>query len=94
MRSTTASRTASTSDPGLGADQEGVLAPEPDDVLHLLQGRLDVGRGQVDLVDDRDEDQVVLDGEVGVGQGLGLDALGGVDDQQAPSQAARLRETS
>ena len=67
--------------PPLGADHQRVLAVEADDVLHLVEGLLDVGRGEVDLVDDRDEDEVVLEGEVGVGQGLGLDALGGVDDQ-------------
>ncbi len=70
--------------PPLGADHQGVLAVEADDVLHLVERLLDVRLGEVDLVDDRDEDEVVLDGEVGVGQGLGLDALGGVDDQDGP----------
>ena len=37
--------------------------------------------GQVDLVEDRDDGQVALDGHVEVGQGLGLDALGGVDQE-------------
>ena len=37
---------------------------------------------QVDLVDDRDDLEVVLDREVGVGQRLRLDALRGVDQQQ------------
>ena len=37
---------------------------------------------QVDLVDDGDELQVVLDGEVGVGDGLRFDALGGVNHEQ------------
>ena len=43
---------------------------------------LGVGVGQVDLVDDGDDRQVVLERQVDVGQRLGLDALGGVDDQQ------------
>ena len=38
--------------------------------------------GQVDLVDDRDDLEVVLDREIGVGQRLRLDALGRVDQQQ------------
>ena len=38
--------------------------------------------GQVDLVDDRDDLEVVLDREVGVGERLRLDALRRVDEQQ------------
>ena len=38
--------------------------------------------GQVDLVDDRDDLEVVVEREVGVGERLRLDALRGVDDQQ------------
>ena len=40
-----------------------------------------VGRGQVDLVQDREDLEVVLDGLVAVGERLGLDALAGVDEQ-------------
>ena len=42
------------------------------------------GGGQVDLVDDGDDLQARLDGGVGVGDGLGLHALGGIDDQDRP----------
>ena len=42
---------------------------------------LGVGGGQVDLVDHGQDLQVVLHGQIGVGQGLGLDALGGVHHQ-------------
>ena len=48
--------------------------------------------GQVDLVDHRDQLEPVLDRQVGVGDGLRLDPLGGVDDQQralAGGEAAR-----
>ena len=48
--------------------------------------------GQVDLVDDRDDLEIVVDGGVGVGQGLRLHALRGVDDQDrafARGQASR-----
>ena len=48
--------------------------------------------GQIDLVDDRDDFEVVVQREVGVGQRLRLDALGSVDHQQrafAGLQAAR-----
>ena len=37
---------------------------------------------QIDLVDDRDDLEVVVDGEIRVGQRLRLDALRGVDEQQ------------
>ena len=43
-----------------------------------------VGGGQVDFVDDRYDFQVMLNGKVGVGQGLGFNALGGIHHQQRP----------
>ena len=43
-----------------------------------------VGAGQVDLVDDRNDLQPHLDGGVGVGDGLRLHALRGVDHQDRP----------
>src|SRR5207248_1807162 len=42
---------------------------------------LGLGGGQVDLVESGHDRQVVLDGQVAVGQRLGLDALGGVDEK-------------
>ena len=39
-------------------------------------------RGKVDFVDDGDDFEAVVDGEVCVGEGLRLDALRCVDDQQ------------
>ena len=48
--------------------------------FHLLRIR----PGQVDLVDDRQDLQVVVQGQVGVAQGLGLDALACVHHQQRP----------
>ena len=52
--------------------------------VDLLDDPLHVRRGEVDLVDHRDDRQIVLHGEVEVGERLGLDALGGVDQQQHP----------
>ena len=46
--------------------------------------RSGVGRGQVDLVDDRKDFQVLVQGQVDVGKGLRLDPLGGVHHQQRP----------
>ena len=57
------------------------------DAEHLLDLRgvaLGVGGGEVDLVERGDDLEVVLERLVAVGQGLGLDALGGVDQQHRP----------
>ena len=40
-----------------------------------------IGGGEVDLVQRGDDLQVVLQGQVAVGERLRLDALGGVDDE-------------
>ena len=75
----------------LGGDLRGLVAGQADDVLNLL---LDPGRvsgGEVDFVDDGQNLQPSVDGQIGVGQGLGLDALSGVNHQQralAGGQAA------
>ena len=66
----------------IAADQIGDLGRHP----------LGLGARQIDLVEHRDQLQAGLDGRVGVGDRLRLDALGGVDDQQralAGGQAAR-----
>ena len=65
----------------LGGDQRAALAVQADLVLDLLLHHLRLGRGQVDLVDDRADLQVVLQRHVDVGQRLGLDALAGVHHQ-------------
>ena len=46
-----------------------------------MLGLLRVGGRQVDLIEHRQNLQVVLHGEIGVGQSLGLHALGGVHHQ-------------
>ncbi len=70
------------SDAGLGGREDGVVGGQADDVLDLLADLVDVGGGEVDLVDDGDDLMVVLDRLVDVGQSLRLDPLGGVDDEQ------------
>ena len=66
----------------LGAGQDRAVAVEPDDVGDLAARLLGLRARQVDLVDDRDDLEIVLDGEIRVGQRLRLDALRGVDQQQ------------
>ncbi len=52
---------------------------------------LGLGGGQVDLVEDRDDLVVVVDGLVDVGQGLGLDALA---RRRPPGSSPRRRPAS
>ena len=66
----------------LGAGEDGGVAVEADDLLDLAARLFGLRAGQVDLVDDRDDLEVVVDGEIGVGQRLRFDALRGVDQQQ------------
>ena len=65
----------------LGGDAHDVLGGDAEDGLDLHRVAVGVGRREVDLVQHGDDLEVVLEGEVAVGQGLGLDALRGVDDE-------------
>ena len=67
---------------GLRRDGNRVVGRQPDGLLDHLARALNVGRGQVDLVDDRNDFEAVVDGEIGVGQRLRLHALRCIDDQQ------------
>ena len=79
---------------GLGAREQHLGGVDPERLLHLLHDLFGPGGGEVDLVDDGDDREVVVDGLEGVGDGLGLDALGGVDEEERPFAAASDRETS
>ena len=72
------------SDPLLGGALDVAEGVEPQLGVDLLEDPVDVRRQQVDLVDDGDDRQVVLHGQVQVGDRLGLHSLGGVDEQQHP----------
>ena len=66
---------------------------EADGLLHLRCHPLGLRHGKVDLVHDRDNRYVVLQGEVYVGEGLRLNALRGVDDQDcALARGERARD--
>ena len=78
--------------PGLGRDPQRFVGVAAEQVGDLVGDPLGLGAGQVDLVDHRDQLEPVLDRQVGVGDRLRLDPLGGVDDQQralAGGEAAR-----
>ena len=68
-------------DARLGRDLRRVLRRNADDLLDLVLDALRVGGGQVDLVDDGQDLQIVVQREVGVRERLGLHALARVDDQ-------------
>ena len=74
----------------LGRGLDGVGGVDADDVLDLLAHPVRLGGRQVDLVQDRDDLVVVVQRLIDVGQGLGLDALAGVDHQDR-SLARRQR---
>ena len=60
-------------------DQAAVKA----EILLDLQGDLfRFGGGEIDLVDHRDDLEIVFHGQIEIGQGLRLDPLGGVDEEQ------------
>ena len=67
---------------GLGADGQRVGGVEPDGLLNHFLAAFHICAGQVNLVDDGDNVEAVVDGDVRVGQGLGFYTLSGVDNQQ------------
>ncbi len=73
---------------GLGRDPQDVIGVAADDAGDLLGVLLRLRAGQVDLVEHRDDVEVRVDREVEVGEGLRLDPLGRVDEQD--SAFARL----
>ena len=66
---------------GLAGHAQALLRGAADEVRELGGVLVRLRRRQVDLVEHRDDVQVVLEREIEVGQGLRLDALGGVDEE-------------
>ena len=67
--------------PLLRRRQEHLLAGNREDVLELVHDHVRLRRRQVDLIDDRHDHEIRPEREVDVGERLGLDPLGGVDDE-------------
>ncbi len=61
--------------PSLALARIAVQASSPDDVLDPALALVRLRARQVDLVDDRDDLEGVVHGQVGVGQRLRLDTL-------------------
>ncbi len=70
--------------PRLAADGQDLVGVDPERGQDLLADLVRPRRLHVDLVQRRDDRQVVVDRGVGVGDRLGLDALGRVDEQDRP----------
>ena len=68
----------------LGGNQGRVLGVQADDVFNLLLDQVRLGANQIDLVDHRQDFQVIVQRQIHVGDGLGLDALGGIHHQHRP----------
>jgi hypothetical protein len=68
----------------LGTRKDRAVGVEPDDVLDLPLALVGLRARQVDLVDHRHDFEVVVDRQVGVGEGLGLHALRRIHQQQRP----------
>ena len=76
----------------LGAGQYGIARVDADNGLDLLANPFGLGCRQIDLIDHRNDFQIVVNRQIGVGEGLGFDTLGSVHHQQgafAGLQAAR-----
>ena len=78
----------------LSACLDGILGGNGKDILDLLGHPIDVGARQIHLVDHGNDIQSLSIRKLRVGQSLGLDSLRRIDQSKAPSQAARLLETS
>ena len=76
-------------DPRLGRDADDVGRVAAEQLRHLERRAVRIGRGKVDLVDDRDDLELVLDREVGVRERLRLDPLRRIDDEHG--SLARLQ---
>ena len=79
----------------LGRGRDDFVVEQADELADFVRDPLGIGVGQVDLVDDRDDRQILLERQIDVGHRLRFDALGGIDDQQrAFAGGQRLRLTS
>ncbi len=77
---------------GLRGDAQHVARLDTEHTLDLPRDPVGVRRGEVDLVHGRHDREVVLERQIAVGEGLRLDALRRVDEEQrafARGEAAR-----
>ena len=65
-----------------GRAQNGFGGVETDESFNLFADAFGVSGGQIDLVDDGDDLEILIERKVGVGEGLGFDALRSIDDEE------------
>ena len=65
-----------------GTDAQNIFQLTPNEVDDLVRNLIRIGAGEVQFVQHRNDLQVVLNGQVKVADGLGLDSLGSVHHQQ------------
>ena len=63
---------------GLCGNLGSVLSFDANDILDLVDDPLRIGTRKVDLVDDRENVEVVVQSQINVGQGLSLNTLSGI----------------
>ncbi len=68
----------------LGGDEGGIGGVQADIFLNFGLGFLRLGRGQVDLIDNRHRFQIVFQCHIHISQGLGFHTLGGVHHKEGP----------
>ena len=66
-----------------------VLWFELEDLCKLALSFVDVHVGNVDLIDHRQNFQIIINGQIIIGNGLRLDPLGDIDQQQGPLASAQ-----
>jgi uncharacterized protein YfaS (alpha-2-macroglobulin family) len=70
-------------DAALRADEQGVIRGDRQHVFDLFLHVVRLRGGEIDLIDDRDDGEIVSGGEKRIGHRLRLDTLAGVDNQQS-----------
>ena len=60
---------------GFGGDADDVGGGAAEEIDDFASDFFDVGGGEVDFVDDGDNLEVLFEGEVDIGEGLGLDSI-------------------
>ena len=58
------------------------IARNRQDIFQLLLCERNIGVGQIDLIDDRNDGEILFHRQMNIGNGLRLDPLGSVNDQQ------------
>ena len=67
----------------LSADEQGILGIHSDDRIQLLARSPHIGAGKIDLIDDRQDLEMMIESQVGIGERLRLYSLRCIDNQKS-----------